>query len=63
MTCKACLLGRGEHDHALKPCTGCAWTSKKWTFLGPKQYCRLYKSLRDVRCVDWKRRKVTTAAC
>ncbi len=56
MTCKACLLGHGTHDHALKPCSGCSWHSKKWTFLGTKPYCRLYRSVRDTRCIDWKRK-------
>lgn len=52
--CKACLIGRGEHNHEIKTCAGCMWHSGKWTFLGTKPFCRLYKRIRNDRCIDWK---------
>ena len=42
-----------------KTCEGCAWTSKKWTYLGRRPYCRLYVRIRNERCIDFKPKTVT----
>ena len=36
-----------------KTCAGCKWTAKKFTFLGVRPYCRLYKRVRDEKCIDY----------
>lgn len=39
-------------------CEGCAWTTKKWQYLGWKPYCRYYRALRNIRCIDFKEKAV-----
>lgn len=56
MTCKACLLGSGTHDHAVKTCDGCRWAGRRWRFLGWRPYCNLYRANRNERCIDWSAR-------
>lgn len=35
-------------------CEGCKYKTQKITFLGFKSFCRLYKKIRDLRCIDWR---------
>lgn len=38
-------------------CAGCQSSSTKLTFLGFRTYCKRFKCLRVVRCIDYREKK------
>jgi hypothetical protein len=41
-------------DPGIETCTGCKHAGRRWKFLGWRPFCLLYKTLRDIRCIDWR---------
>lgn len=38
-------------------CAGCSWQTKIWQCLGWKKFCKKYRCIRDVRCIDFVEKK------